>query len=93
MMAKLAALQVGTSLLTFSTVISNFPLVPKENQEPEAILTQKPPAKRRGRKRKEEEPTNENDQQNVSPTTKTTPKTNVKRKAIAPAPKTTVKRK
>ena len=38
--------------------------VPKENQELEAILTQKPPAKRRGRKKKDAEPTNENDQQN-----------------------------
>ena len=74
--------------------IPNFPLVPKENQ---TILTQKSSAKRRGRKKKnpveDDESTNDNDQQNASPATKTTPKTNAKRKAAAPAPKTTAKRK
>jgi hypothetical protein len=57
--------------------------IPKENQE-QTILTQKPPAKKRGRKKKVPavEPTNE-DQQNVAPD---------KRKTVTPALGTTSKR-
>ena len=97
---KLAVLQVSNNFASWPAIIyqiPKFPLVPKENQEPEAILTQKSPAKRRGRKKKnpveDDEPTNDNDQQNVSPATKTTPKSNAKCKAAAPASKTTAKRK
>jgi len=84
-----------------------FSLVPKENQELEAALAQKPPAKRRGRKRKvpvveDDEATNDNDQQIEAPALKTTAKRKTvatkrktvatKRKTVATAPKTTAKR-
>jgi len=56
---------------------------PKENQEQEVASIQKPPAKKRGRKKKvpvveDDKFINDNDQQNVSPT----PKITAKRKTV-----------